>query len=53
MAVPSHRVACSSGQQVVTYADHYFAVPGGTIKKTSLMLRNSPVYAAAIGTCRG
>jgi len=52
-AVPAHRIDCSSGQVVVTYAEHFFAVPGGLIKHTSRELKNSPTYAAAIATCRG
>ena len=53
IAVPAHRIGCSSGQTIITYADHYFAVPGGRITHTKPMLRNSSVYAAAIATCRG
>lgn len=53
IAVPVHRIGCSSGQTVVTYADHFFAVSGGRITRTTRMLRNSSVYASAIATCRG
>lgn len=52
-AVPAHKVGCESGQAIVTYAEHFFAVPGGRITRTDQVLKNSPVYAAAIATCRG
>lgn len=52
-AVPAHHVGCESGQSIVTYAEHFFAVPGGRITRTEKALKNSPVYAAAIATCRG
>lgn len=51
--VSAERVSCSSGQQIVLYGDHFFAVPGGTIKRTERKLQNSPEYAASIATCRG
>lgn len=52
-AVPAHRIGCSSGQVIVVYGDHYFAVPGGLIRHTERVLWNSAVYESAIATCRG
>lgn len=52
-AVPAHHVGCESGQSIVTYAEHFFAVPGGRITRTEQVLKNSPAYAASIATCRG
>ncbi|MFT4082391.1 MAG: hypothetical protein QM638_07370 [Nocardioides sp.] len=53
VAVPADKVACSSGQSLIIYGDHFYAVAGGTITETKKVLRNSPVYTKSVATCRG
>jgi hypothetical protein len=46
-------LACSSGQRIIRYADHYYAVPGGTIHVTTKSLNSDHQYLAAAYRCRG
>lgn len=52
VTVPADALGCSSGQEIVRYADRFFAVPGGMIRETS-GLRRDQDYLDAITTCRG
>lgn len=51
--VPRFVLECSSGQRLVTYADHYWAVLGGTIHRTESRLVKDAEYGDAIARCRG
>ena len=52
-AVEADRLSCSSGQHLVRYADRFYAVPGGTIHRTSGPLEKDKGYLGDIASCRG
>lgn len=50
--VASDKLGCSSGQRMVRYGDHYYAVLGGTISETESSLEDDRGYRGAIASCR-
>lgn len=51
--VPRDALGCSSGQRMVTYADRFYGVLGGTIHEAaSSPLADDPDYRAAVRSCR-
>lgn len=46
-------LSCSSGQVLLRYGDHFWAVRGGTIHRSAKPLATSPQYAADVAVCRG
>jgi hypothetical protein len=44
---------CSSGQRMVRFDDHYYAVLGGTISETESVLDEDSGYRDAVASCRG
>jgi hypothetical protein len=50
--VASDTLGCSSGQRMVRYGDHFYAVPGGTIHGTESLLEDDRGYRAAVASCR-
>ena len=44
---------CSSGQRMVRFDDHYYAVQGGTISETESVLDDDVGYRDAVASCRG
>lgn len=46
-------LGCSSGQRMVRYDDHYYAVLGGTIHQTESSLGEDVGYRKAVASCRG
>jgi hypothetical protein len=50
--VKAHRIGCSSGQTMVLYTKHYYAVLGGTIHHSTNILRDKS-YLHSISVCRG
>lgn len=50
--VKADKLRCSSGQAIVRYADHWYAVPGGTIHQTTAVLDKDRDYNAAVRRCR-
>ncbi len=46
-------LACSSGQRIIRYADHYWSVLGGKIHETPEKLLRNPVYRDSLRSCRG
>lgn len=51
-AVDAMVVGCSSGQRIVLYDDHYWAVRGNRIHETPSALLDDPDYQSAIAACR-
>ena len=45
-------LGCSSGQRLVTYADHYYAVLGGSIHETERSLLRDRGYVRTVRGCR-
>lgn len=45
-------LGCSSGQRMVTYADRFYGVLGGTAHEASQPLDKDREYTAAIRRCR-
>ena len=45
-------LGCSSGQRIVRYGDHFYAVPGGTIHETESPLEDDRGYRVALASCR-
>lgn len=50
--VAADGLGCSSGQKIVRYAEHFYAVPGGTIHETADPLDEDREYRAAERRCR-
>jgi hypothetical protein len=50
--VASDTLGCSSGQRMVRYGDHFYAVPGGTIHETESSLEDDRGYRVAVNSCR-
>ena len=50
--VASDKLGCSSGQRMVRYGDHFYAVPGGTIHETESPLEDDRGYRVAVASCR-
>jgi len=50
--VASDKLGCSSGQRMVRYGDHFYAVPGGTIHETESSLEDDRGYRVAVKSCR-
>jgi hypothetical protein len=50
--VASDKLGCSSGQRLVRYGDHFYAVPGGTIHETESPLEDDRGYRVAVASCR-
>jgi hypothetical protein len=50
--VASDTLGCSSGQRMVRYGDHFYAVPGGTIHETESPLGDDRGYRVAVASCR-
>ena len=50
--VASDKLGCSSGQRMVRYGDHFYAVPGGTIYETESPLEDDRGYRVAVASCR-
>ncbi|HET7194656.1 MAG TPA: hypothetical protein VFI99_06650 [Nocardioides sp.] len=48
----SDTLGCSSGQRMVRYGDHFYAVPGGTINETKSSLEDDRGYRKAVASCR-
>lgn len=46
-------LSCSSGQRMVRFDDHYYAVLGGTIHETESVLDKDVGYRDAVASCRG
>ena len=51
-SVEADNLSCSSGQRIVRYADTFYAVAGGTIKKVSSPLDKDKEYLKSIRVCR-
>jgi hypothetical protein len=45
-------LACSSGQRMVTYADRFYGVIGGTVREAADSLEDDPEYRKAVRGCR-
>lgn len=50
--VATDKLGCSSGQRMVRYGDHFYAVLGGTIHETESSLRDDRGYRGALASCR-
>jgi len=50
--VATDTLGCSSGQRMVRYGDHYYAVLGGTIHETESPLGDDRGYRGAVASCR-
>jgi hypothetical protein len=50
--VSTDTLGCSSGQRMVRYGDHFYAVPGGTIHETESPLEDDRGYRDALASCR-
>jgi hypothetical protein len=50
--VATDTLGCSSGQRMVRYGDHFYAVPGGTIQETESPLEDDRGYRVAVASCR-
>jgi hypothetical protein len=50
--VATDKLGCSSGQRMVRYGDHFYAVFGGTIHETESPLEDDRGYRAAVASCR-
>ena len=42
---------CSFGKDLVTYGDHFYAVPNGPINRTAKPLAQDPDYKSALASC--
>lgn len=51
-AVAADDLACSSGQSIVTYAERFYAVRGGPIRRVADVDRSAD-YREMVETCRG
>jgi len=51
--VTKDALGCSSGQTMVRFDDHYYAVLGGTISQTDAVLDDDNGYRDAVASCRG
>ncbi len=49
--VPAAARQCSFGQALVTYGDHYYAVPRGPINRTKKPLAQDRDYKSALASC--
>ena len=49
---PMDKLGCSSGQRMVMYGDHFYAVLGGTIHETESPLQDDHGYRVALASCR-
>lgn len=45
-------LGCSSGQRMVTYADRYYGVLGGTVRESDGSLEDDHDYRQAVRSCR-
>jgi hypothetical protein len=45
-------LGCSSGQRIIRSADHFYAVPGGTVHSSTKPLDRDRKYRAAVYRCR-
>jgi hypothetical protein len=45
-------LGCSSGQRMVRYGDHFYAVLGGKIYETESLLEDDRGYRVAVASCR-
>ena len=50
--VASDTLGCSSGQRMVRYGDHFYAVLGGMIHGTESLLEDDRGYREAVASCR-
>ncbi len=50
--VATDTLECSSGQRMVRYGDHYYAVLGGTIHETESPFEDDRGYRVALASCR-
>jgi hypothetical protein len=50
--VAAEKLGCSSGQRMVSYGDHFYAVLGGTIHGTESSLEDDRGYRNAVASCR-
>ncbi len=50
--VATDTLGCSSGQRMVRYGDHFYAVFGGMIHETESLLEDDRGYRAAVASCR-
>jgi hypothetical protein len=50
--VATDTLGCSSGQRMVRYGDHFYAVLGGTIHETESPLEDDRGYRVALASCR-
>ena len=50
--VAAEKLGCSSGQRMVSYGDHFYAVLGGTIHGTESSLEDDRGYRDAVASCR-
>ena len=50
--VAAEKLGCSSGQRMVSYGDHFYAVLGGTIHGTESPLEDDRGYRDAVASCR-
>ena len=50
--VAADKLGCSSGQRMVSYGDHFYAVLGGTIHGTESPLEDDRGYRDAVASCR-
>ncbi|MGH3306380.1 MAG: hypothetical protein ACRDOX_01720 [Nocardioides sp.] len=50
--VATDTLGCSSGQRMVRYGDHFYAVLGGTIHETESPLGDDRGYRGAVASCR-
>ena len=46
------KLGCSSGQRMVMYGNHFYAVLGGTIRETESPLEHDRGYRDAVASCR-
>jgi len=44
--------SCSFGQRLVRYGDHFYAVRGGPVNRTTAPLAKDHAYRGAIASCR-
>lgn len=49
--VPREAVGCSSGQRMVTYADRFYGVLGGTVREAAEPLDDDRDFQAAMRRC--
>ena len=51
--VAKDTLGCSSGQGLIRYDDHYYAVAGGLVRRTESTLDDDRAYREAVAICRG